>query len=508
MEKVHPGRRMLIMGALMLAMIVVGLDSTVLNVALPTLAGSLDATTAQLQWILDAYILVLAGLMLPLGALADRVGRKPVLIAGVVLFTAGSLAAAYAPSAGWLIATRAAMGVGAAVILTVPLAVLPTVFEPHERPRAIATMMVAMGLGLPLGPIVGGWLLQHFWWGSVFLINVPVGLLAVAALVAFLPDSRDSAARRTDVAGAVLSTAGLVALVYAVVEAPVRGWTSGPVLGFGGLGVALLGVLAWWQTRTDHPMIDLGLFSRPRFGWGTACATIASFAMLGLLFVLPLYLQAVRGHDPLGTGLRLLPMIGGLVVGAKLGEAATVRLGNRVPVVAGLAVILAGLLWGSTVTVGTTYLPIAGWLALIGLGMGLTMTPAMDAALGEVPADRAGAGSALSMALRQVGGALGIAVLGSVLNAVYTARLDVAGLPADLAGTAKESVAAAIAVAARTGNGALADSAAQSYVGAMGVVMLTSAALAVVGMAVAATLLPPRAEPAVAEPEPSATIGV
>ena len=497
-------RRWLIMGALMLSMIIVGLDGTVLNVALPTLATALHAGTSQLQWILDGYILALAGLMLPVGALADRVGRKRVLIAGVTVFTLGSLSASYAVSPAWLIATRGVMGVGAAVILTVPLAVLPTLYTPQERPRAIATIMVAMGLGLPLGPIVGGWLLQHFWWGSVFLINVPVGIAAVAALAAFLPNSRDEAARRMDVVGAVLSTAGLVAFVYAVVEAPDRGWTSGPVLGFGALGLVLLAGFTWWEGRTADPMIDLPLLARPRFGWGTACATVASFAMLGMLFVLPLYLQVVRGNDPLGTGVRLLPMIGGLVVGAKLGERATERTGNRLPVVAGLAVITVGLLWGTTVTVTSDYLPVAGWLGLLGLGMGLTLTPAMDAALGEVPPARSGAGSALSMALRQVGGALGIAVLGSVLNAVYTAHLAVAGLPAALADTARESVAAGFGVARATGNAALAASAAQSFVDGMRVVMLVSAGVAVLGIAVAAALLPARgtesepAEPALA----------
>lgn len=485
-------RRWWIMGALMLSMIVVGLDSTVLTVALPTLATDLNASTAQLQWILDAYILVLAGLMLPFGALADRIGRKPVLVSGVVVFTLGSAAAAYSGSPGWLITARAVMGIGAAVILTVPLAVLPTIFTPQERPRAIATMMVAMGVGLPLGPIVGGWLLQHYWWGSVFLINVPVGAAAVSALLWLLPNSRERTTPGTDLVGAALSTAGLVALVYGVVEAPQQGWTSGRVLGLGGLALVLLATFAWWERRVDSPMIDLGLLARPRFTWGTACATIATSAMLGLLFALPPYLQAVRGHDPLGTGVRLLPMIAGLVLGAKAGEAMTARLATRIPVVAGLAVIVCGLLWGGTVAVDTPYPVIAGWLVLIGVGMGMTMTPAMDAALGEVPPGRYGTGSALSMAVRQVGGALGIAVLGSILNAVYTGRLVVTGLPDQLARTARESVVAGMAVAKAAGSPALADSAAHAYVHGMSSIMLVSAGLGILGMIIATTLLPAR----------------
>lgn len=494
-------RRWWVLGALMLSMIVVGLDSTVLTVALPTLATAIHASTSQLQWVQDAYILVLAGLMLPFGAVADRIGRKPVLIGGVAVFTAGSLAAAYAGSPGWLIATRAGMGAGAAVILTVPLAVLPTIFAPQERPRAIATMIVAMGAGLPLGPIVGGWLLEHYWWGSVFLINVPVGALALLALTVLLPDSREQTVARHDGAGAVLSIAGLVALVYGIVEAPERGWSSGVVIVSVGLGLVLLAAFTWWEARSAAPMIDLRLLGRPRFGWGTACATLVSFAMLGLLFALPQYLQLVRGHDPLGTGLRLLPLIGGLVVGAKLGEAATTRLGTRIPVVAGLGVTAAGLLWGATVTVDTGYGPIAGWLTLIGIGMGITMTPAIDAALGEIPAGRYGAGSALTMAVRQVGNALGIAVLGSILNAGYTARLDVAGLPAPLAHTARQSVAAALTVARSTRDGALADSAAQAYTHGMSLAILTSAGLAVLGLIVAAFVMPARADSVPDQPD-------
>jgi EmrB/QacA subfamily drug resistance transporter len=352
---------------------------------------------------------------------------------------------------------------------------------------------VAMGLGLPLGPIIGGWLLQHYWWGSVFLINVPVGAAALVAIALLLPESRDPDPAAVDLPGSVLSTAGLVALVYAVIEAPTDGWLSGTVLGIGTLGLALLALFAVRESRTAEPMIDLHLFTRPRFGWGTLCATLAAFAMLGLLFVLPLYLQVVRGYDTLGTGVRLLPMIVGLAVGAQVGERLTTRIGARLPIVIGLLVIVAGLLWGSTVAVDTGYPTIATWLALVGAGMGLTMTPAMDAALGEIPPERAGAGSALTMALRQVGGALGVAVLGSIANAGYTGRLNTAGLPADLAHTASESVAAGTGVAAALHDPALAASAAHAYVHAMSLVMITAAGCAVAGAVAAALLLPARA---------------
>ena len=250
----RPTHRYWVLGALMLSMIVVGLDSTVLNVALPTLATQLHATTSQLQWIVDAYLLVLGGLMLPLGALADRVGRKPVLVAGVVVFTLGSLTAAYVTSPGWLIATRAVMGMGAAVVLTVPLAVLPTIFTPAERPRAIATMMVAMGLGLPLGPIVGGWLLQNYWWGSVFLINVPIVIIGLVGIALIVPESTGQHTQRLDPLGVVLSVAGLMTLVYGIVHGgDTRDWGSVTVWGWILLGIGLLALFVWLELRSDHP---------------------------------------------------------------------------------------------------------------------------------------------------------------------------------------------------------------------------------------------------------------
>src|SRR4051794_1169983 len=495
-------RRWWVLGALILAVVLVGLDATILNVALPTLAADLGASTAQLQWIVDAFVLVLAGLLLPAGALADRLGRRPVLIGGIAVFTLGSLGAAYSGTATWLIVARVVMGAGAAVILTVPLAVLPSIFDADERPKAIAAMTVALGLGLPLGPIIGGWLLGHVWWGAVFLINVPLGVLAAIGVAALLPASRESSPSAVDVPGAVLSTAGLVGVVYAVVEAPSRGWTSAPVLVSGTAGLALLAGFVLWERRTAAPMVALALLRRPRFTWGTVAATTAMFAMLGLLFVVPLYLQSVRGYDPLGTGLRLLPVILGLVVGAKVGERLTVRLGARIPVVIGLLTIAAGLAWGATLEVGTAYGVLAGWLALTGAGLGLTITPAMDAVLGEIPEEHRGSGTALTMALRQVGGALGVAVLGSLASAAYTGRLDLSGLPAQAAAAAHDSVAGGMAVARALGSPALAENVAGAYVHAMTVVLLTTAALALVGALLAALRLPARAAAPAAEREP------
>ena len=498
-------RRWWALGALALTVVLVGLDATILNVALPTLAADLGASTAQLQWIVDAFVLVLAGLMLPAGALADRVGRRPVLLGGISVFTLGSLAAAYAGSAGGLISARAVMGVGAAVIMTVPLAVLPSLFDADERPKAIASVTVALGLGLPLGPIVGGWLLAHLWWGSVFLINVPLGVAAAVAVALLLPDSRESRPRRVDVPGGVLSTAGLVGLVFAVIEAPGRGWTSGPVVASGLAGVALLGAFAWWERRTSDPMVDLALLTRPRFGWGTVAATLAMFAMLGVLFVLPLYLQSVRGTSPLSTGLRLLPLILGLVVGAKLGEHLAVRRGTTAPVVAGLLLVAAGLGWGAALAVATPYAVIAGWLALTGAGMGLTITPAMDAVLGDIPADRTGSGTALTMAVRQVGGALGVAVLGSVASAAYTGRLALEGLPPEAASAVRESVTGGMAVARSAGSEALATSVSEAFVHAVSVVLLATAALALLGALVTALRLPAHGASA-GDPQPAGRI--
>jgi EmrB/QacA subfamily drug resistance transporter len=485
-------RRWWALGALVLCVLTLGLDVTILNVALPTVASDLAVGTGALQWIVNAYVLVFAGLMLPAGALGDRYGRRRLLLLGLAVFGTACLAAAWADSAAALIAVRAVMGAGAAIIMPIVLAVITVLFDERERGKAVSLVVVGIGVGLPLGPIVGGWLLQHFWWGSIFLINVPVVAVAMAALVVLLPESRDPHPAAADVAGGVLSTAGLVALVYGIVEAPARGWGQPLVLTAFAAAVVLLAGFVAWELRTPQPMIDLRLFRNAQFAWGTTAATFASFAMFGLLFTLPQYLQFVHGYDAFGTGLRLLPLIAGIVVGAPLAQQLAARTSYRLPVAAGLLLAAIGLGIGATTDVSSGYGFVAGWLAVAGFGTGMSLTPAMDAVLAVLPPQRAGSGTALTMALRQVAGALGVALLGSLLAAGYTSRLDTSGLSAPLAEQAGDSVTAALAIAARTGDTTLTLSAHNAFVHGMALALAASAAVAAVAAALSVAFLPGR----------------
>ncbi|MGI5245828.1 MFS transporter [Dactylosporangium sp. CA-139066] len=477
-------RRWLALVAIVLSVLTVGFDTTILNVALPTLATALNAGNDDLQWIVNAYVLVFAGLLLPMGALGDRYGRKRLLMTGLLLFAGASLIAVFAGSAGQVIAARALMGIGGAILTPLTMAVLPVLFEPHERGKAISLLTMGMGIGLPLGPIIGGYLLEHFWWGSIFVINLPVALVALVAVGLLVPESKSATPKRVDLLGALVSTLGLVSLVYGVIEAPARGWTDGLVLAGLVGGALLLAAFALIERRTAQPMIDLRLFRKARFAWGTAAGTLASFALFGVLFILPQYLQAVRGNDALGVGLRLLPLIGGLFVGAPLGERIAHLTVTRLPVTAGLLIGAAGLGLGARTDVGSGYGFVALWLALTGFGVGLALTPAMDAVLGSLPRDEAGSGTAITMTLRQVGGALGVALLGSLTSAVYRDRL--AGAPE----TARQSISAAVAVAARTGDRALAATARAGFLDAMTAVLLVCAGIAVVGGVLVALFLP------------------
>jgi EmrB/QacA subfamily drug resistance transporter len=491
------------LGALVVCLLTLGLDGTILNVALPTLATQLHASTGGLQWIVDAYILVFAGLLLPMGALGDRVGRKRLLLFGLGFFLVASVAAAYVSDVGALIAARAVMGLGSAILTPVAMGVLPVIFEPRERARAIAIAATAMGLGVPLGPIVGGWLLDHFWWGSVFLVNVPVAVVGMIAVAFLVPESRDTRARPADLVGGGLSTAALVAFVYGVIEAPRQGWTDPRVLATVVAGLLLGAGFVVWERRSPAPMINLALFGRPRFLWGTVAATIGTFALFGLLFTVPQYLQAVLGHDAFATGIRLLPLMGGLILAAAFSDRISGALGAKVPVALGLMIIGGGLALGASTGPGDGYGLLATWLAIVGFGTGLCLAPAMDAVLGELPVAESGSGTALTMTLRQVGGALGVAALGSLLASGYTDRLDVSGLPASAAGAARDSVSAAVAVAGQLGDRALAENAQAAYVHGMDLVLIVCAVIAVAGAVLVALALPARAATVAVGPSPA-----
>jgi EmrB/QacA subfamily drug resistance transporter len=490
-------RRWWALGALALSALVVGLDLTVLNLALPTLATALHASTSDLQWIVDAYSLVLAAMMLPAGMLGDRFGRKKLLLGALMLFAAASLACAYAPSAGALIAARAVLGLGAAFVLPLTLSVLPVLFAEEERQRAITISIGATLVAFPVGPLLGGWLLTHYWWGSVFLINGPVIALALLAVAVLLPESRSARSARFDVPGMVVSSAGLVGLTYGAIEAGQEGWGDARALTAMAAGALVLAGFVAWERRVSRrpggqPLVDLPLFRSAGFTWGTILATTVSFAMFGLLFTVPQYFQAVVGTDALGAGLRLLPMIGGLILGAAVADRLGKLAGAKVTVALGFALMAAALGTGATTAVGSGDRFALAWVGLLGVGLGFAMPGAMDAALGALSAERSGVGSALVTALRQVGAAIGVAVLGTVLNSGYHSRLDVAGLPAPAADAVRDSVSAGVAVARQLGSPELLLSVRAAFVHGMDLLLLVCAGIAVAGVVLTLAFLPRR----------------
>jgi EmrB/QacA subfamily drug resistance transporter len=491
---ISKGRRWYALVALALSTLAVGLDTTVLSVALPTLARDLPASTGDLQWFTTSYLLVLAAALLPAGMLGDRAGRKKMLIGALAVFGLASVACAYAQSSGQLIAARALLGIGAAVIMPMSGAVLTVLFEAKERGRAMGVWVTASALGIPLGPLLGGWLLDNFWWGSVFLINVPVVVAGIIALTAWLPESHGERGGRLDLGGIVVSTAGLVALTYGIIEAGDRGWSDARSLATVVLGAVLLGVFVIVQRRSEAPLIDLALFKSRAFTSGAVFATIASFAMLGLLFSLPQFFSAIGGHDAFGSGLRLLPVIAGLVVGARLGERVARRAGARPVITAGLALIAVASLAGSFTTASSGYGFIAAWITVTGLGLGLTMPVSLNLAMSALTARRSGVGNAVLQALRQVGGAVGVAVLGTVLNSGYRHHL-----PAAAPAAAREGISAGVAVS----DPGLLSAVRAAFAHGMDLSLLVGGGAALAGAILALVFLPRKeAEPVLEEPSP------
>ncbi|HSP73071.1 MAG TPA: DHA2 family efflux MFS transporter permease subunit [Gaiellaceae bacterium] len=486
-------RRWWALGALVPVALALNLDATVLSLALPTLARALHASTAQLQWFVSGYLLVFAAAMVPGGMLGDRFGRKRLLLVALAIFALGSLACAYATSPGAFIAARLLLGLGAALATPLTLGVLPVLFGEEERKKALAIVMAATMLGYPLGPILGGWLLSSFWWGWVFLINLPVVAIAAAAVIMLLPESRSSERPRIDGAGVALSSAGLALVSYGVIEAGQQGWGSAAAVGGIVAGALMLAGFVAWERRAREPLLDPRLFAIRGFTIGTLLSAVVSFALIGLFFAVPLYFQEVIGTGPMGSGLRLLPMIGGLLAGAGAAVKLAERVGTTVVVAAGFVLVAAGLALGATTGLGSGSGFAAAWVAVVGLGTGFAMPTTMDAALGALSPNQAGVGSGTIQALRMVGGSFGAAILGSILNAAYRGRLDLTGVPAAAAHAARDSVAAGTAAAGRLGSPALLHTVQTAYVHGLDVMLLTSAAVAAVGVPLTLAFLPRQA---------------
>ncbi|HLM64664.1 MAG TPA: MFS transporter [Acidimicrobiales bacterium] len=454
-------RRWLSLVVLCLSLVVIIIDNSILNVALPTLSkspdrGGLGAADADLQWIVDSYVLIFAGLLLTAGALGDRFGRYRALAGGLLVFGLGSTLAALSTSSGTLIAFRAVMGIGAAFIMPATLSIITNVFrDPQERGRAIGVWAGVSALGLAVGPVTGGFLLEHFWWGSVLLVNLPVVILALVGGWLFIPDSRDPAAPRLDVPGAVLSMAGLATVLWALIEGPTEGWLSGTVLGAFAVGLGLLAVFIAWERHTDEPMLDIGFFRNPRFSAASGAITLTFMALMGMIFMLTQYLQSVLGFSPLKAGAILIPMSAVMMVLAPMSARFVERLGTKVVLGAGLLIVSLALGLESLVTAGTATWVIILMTMLLGAGMANVMAPATESIMGSLPREKAGVGSAVNDTTRQVGGAVGVALLGSLLASRYGSHVESglgdAGLPAGVLDRIGGNVQAGISAGNETG---------------------------------------------------------
>jgi len=490
-------RRWWALAALDLGVLAVGLDVTVLSVALPTLSGALKASESDLQWFSSAYALVLAIGMLPAGVLGDRFGRKRVLLGALMLFGAGSILCAYSVNPAEFIAGRVLLGAAGAAIVVMALSVLTVLFSEDERPRAVGIWAAANFLALPVGPIFGGWLLTNHWWGWIFLMNVPVALVGVIAVLSLVPESRSAQRPALDPIGMVLISAGLAGVTYGLIELGRNGWNDGRDLGVLAAGLILAFAFFAWEARLTsrpggRPLIDLALFRSRGFTWGTGLAALGGLALIGMIFTLPQYSQGVLGLDPEGAGVRLLPLIAGMIVGAVPADRLAKRAGAKVTVALGFGITVIGLLIGAATAVDSSVWFTAAWTAIVGCGMGIGFATAASAALKTVPSEKSGVASALIQAMQKVGAPLGSAIFGSVLVSVYQSSLNVSGLPLVAAEAARRSVFGGVAVAHQLGSPALLDSARHSFVQGMDAALLVSACVAALAMIAALVFLPGR----------------
>lgn len=503
-----PRNRWLVLAVLCVSLGTVMIANAALNNALPAIAEDLHASTSVLQWIVDAYSLVFAGLLFAAGSLGDRFGRKGALQAGLAVFGLGALGGAVLDGSTAVIMSRGVMGVGAAFVMPATLSIIVNVFPPEERPRAIAIWTAIAGAAGAFGPLVSGLLLKQFSWHSVFLANLPIVAVAFVIGMRLIPTSRDENARRVDVAGALLSVLGIGGLVYAIIEAPNHGWLSSETLLVAGAAVVVLALFAWWELRTRTPMLEVRWFKHRAFSVGSVGMMLSFFALFGMMFLLTQYLQLVHGYSALGAAVRLLPIAGVMVVVSPMSPRFAARFGANRVVGGGLGVLALGTLWLSQASVTTTYAALLLPMVVMVAGMSLAMAPLTNAIMSGVPRERAGVGSAMNDTTRELGGALGVAVLGSILTSQYSSSLApaVANLPAVARGAAESSLAGALQVAARLGaNGApLADAAKGAFVDGMGIALFVGAIVIGVAAAISLKLMPRTVEDADHAPAPVA----
>ncbi len=473
-----------------ISVVVISLDNTILNTALPSISRTLGATTNELQWIVDGYVLVFAALLLTTGSIGDRIGRKKALLGGLLWFMIVSLVAASSTSTGMLILTRGVLAVGSALILPATLSIISATFPAKDRAQAIALWAAIFAFGVGLGPVIGGFLLEHFTWNSVFLVNVPTCLIAIAGCAYFLNDSKDQHAPKVDLPGVILSVAGLFALIYGIIDAGVYGWGDPNVLTALGVGIVLLIAFGWWESRSPNAMLPMRFFRNMSFTSASVALSLISFGQFTILFFLIPYLQTIQGYTTLESGLRVLPLAITLTIMASLSAQITRRIGTKFTVALGIAIAAVGYLFiALTFQVNTDYQLVLIAQIVVGFGVGMAFSPATNSIMGAVPIDKAGVGSAMNDTTRQLGGALGIAVLGTVLNQIYVSHLSGIGnliSPAQLA-SSENSVQAAHLVAAALTNSdtahSLISAADQAYVVGMnqalifGAIVLIAASL-------------------------------
>ncbi|MGH8794641.1 MAG: MFS transporter [Stackebrandtia sp.] len=505
----HP-RRWFILSVLVLSLIVVVLDNTILNVAMKTIADpvhGLGASQSQLAWSVNSYTLVFAGLLFTFGVLGDRIGRKRMLLGGLLLFGLTSALSAYAQDPTQLILARAGMGVGAAAIMPATLAILTNVFDPRDRAKAIGIWSGAVGIGVAIGPVVGGTLLEHFWWGSVFLVNVPVVAAALLAIWLVAPESRNPLNVKLDFVGVVLSIVGLVALTYGIIEGgDSADWSRPLVWGSILLGVVVLVAFVLYERSISHPALDVRLFKERRFASASAAIAVVFFAGMGLFFFMTFYLQIVQDLSPLETGLMFLPFAVSMSIFSPLSASLVKRFGPRAVAVVGMSAVTFVFSGYLLLDADSPLWNVVLMFLVQGAGMSLVMPPAMETIMASLPREKAGVGSAVGNTLRQVGGSLGIAVLGSLLSQLYrsdvTGKLESSGLPGLDVDTAAESIASTYgAVQSYGGAGAaVLDSATDSFIAAMHTTAIVSALVGVAGVVLVAVLFP-RKEAAAPEPD-------